>query len=370
MNITRHNYEEFFLLYIDNELNSSDRKAVEEFVAMNPDLKEELMMLQDTVLPSEKEASLGDKSFLYRHESNTEIVNNSNFEEYFVLYGDEELTNEEKAATELFVYKNPQHQAAFELIQKVRYTADTSIVFPDKESLYRSEKDEKVIVFRWWRVAVAAAVLLFLGISAWLYISSPKNEGSLAEGNKKPATTSPVNTGTTAADKEEANQKTNLAENNTGKNTTEIKSLDKKAILKESYNQTKEAPLVAVNTPAEIKNTTESNFPTETDVTLKGSTIAKTDEPTKNQVINTGIAATNPLPDSPVGLESTNATYTVDNTESDKDNFAVLTSNVSSKNKMRGFFRKVTRVVEKATNISPGDENKGIHIANFEIALK
>lgn len=368
MNITRHNYEEFFLLYVDNELNVSDRKAVEEFVAMNPDLKEELMMLQDTVLPLEKEASLGDKSFLYRHASTTEMVNDTNFEEYFVLYGDDELTNEEKAATELFVYKNPQHQVAFELIQKVRYTADTSIVFPDKESLYRSEKDEKVIVFRWWRVAVAAAVLLFLGISAWLYISTPKNESSIANGPKEPAITVPSNT--KPAEKEEIIQKSSLAENTADKNSTEIKTQNKKSVIKEVTNKTQEAPLLAVNEIPDRKNSTDSNFPSDSDVTLKGSTIAKVDESNKNQVINTGIAAVNPLPDSPVGPESTNANYVADNTDTDKDNFAVLTSNVSSKNKMRGFFRKVTRVVEKATNIGPGEDKKGIHIANFEIALK
>ena len=368
MNITRHNYEEFFLLYVDNELNVSDRKAVEEFVAMNPDLKEELMMLQDTVLPLEKEASLGDKSFLYRHASTTEMVNDTNFEEYFVLYGDDELSNEEKAATELFVYKNPQHQVAFELIQKVRYTADASIVFPDKESLYRSEKDEKVIVFRWWRVAVAAAVLLFLGVSAWLYISIPKNESSIANGPKEPAITVPSKT--KPAEKEEIIQKSSLAENTTDKNSTEIKTQEKKSVIKEVTSKTQDAPLLAVNEIPERKNSTDSNFPSYTDVTLKGSTIAKVDESDKNQVINTDIAAVNPLPDSPVGPESTTANYVADNTDTYKDNFAVLTSNVSSKNKMRGFFRKVTRVVEKATNIGPGEDKKGIHIANFEIALK
>lgn len=67
MEINRNNYEEFFLLYTDNELPAGDRKAVEEFVRLHPDLKEELDILMETILIPQ-EIVFENKEELYKEE--------------------------------------------------------------------------------------------------------------------------------------------------------------------------------------------------------------------------------------------------------------------------------------------------------------
>ena len=158
--INRQNYEEYFLMYVDDELNATEKHAVEDFVDQHPDLKIELEMLQKSIL-SPDPVVFHDKDLLLKNSSS--LVNETNYEEYFVLYGDDELDSDQKDGVEQFVYTNPGYQAEFELIQKARLQADPHIVFPDKAGLYRTEEeDEKVVVIRWWRIAAAAVLFIFL----------------------------------------------------------------------------------------------------------------------------------------------------------------------------------------------------------------
>lgn len=66
MNLTRHNYEEYFLLYVDGELADSDRLAVEAFLQEHPDLGEEMDDLRRTVLSPADDVFTIDKTLLYR----------------------------------------------------------------------------------------------------------------------------------------------------------------------------------------------------------------------------------------------------------------------------------------------------------------
>ena len=97
MNINRHNYEEFFLLYIDNELNVDQKKQVELFVQENPDLEEELVMLKQSRLIPDDSIVFDRKHLLMKeedapHSSNHSFINLNNYEQWLIMYVDDELS--------------------------------------------------------------------------------------------------------------------------------------------------------------------------------------------------------------------------------------------------------------------------------------
>src|SRR4029078_9784511 len=105
MNIDRHNYEEYFLLYIDNELNVDQKKQVELFVQENPDLEEELVMLKQARLIPDDSVVFDKKHLLMEEERaspNHSFINLNNYEQWLIMYVDDELHEEEKIAVKKF----------------------------------------------------------------------------------------------------------------------------------------------------------------------------------------------------------------------------------------------------------------------------
>jgi hypothetical protein len=66
--INENNYETFFMSYIDNELNATERAAVEAFVLTDSKYTEELALFEKTKVhtPSTESIEMEDKIFLYR----------------------------------------------------------------------------------------------------------------------------------------------------------------------------------------------------------------------------------------------------------------------------------------------------------------
>lgn len=364
--INRHNYEEYFLLYIDDELTTAERTAVEEFLNMHPDLKIELEMLQQSTLQSEH-IVFHEKDLLLKNTSSK--INANNYEEYFVLYADDELNNEEKDSVEQFVYCNAQYQAEFELILKAKVEADRHVVFPDKSLLYRTEKeDEKVFVLRWWKIAAAAVALFFLTGAGWYIISEEKTTTGIVNTtpNKKPASpvpAEPVQKPEGLGQKPEGLVKTNSAGSEvTSSPIINAVVANKAPAARKKVKQTPEQMLTEIKVPE--KATEGRNIQLATNVATKRPEV-KIGEMGAASNISMQSNSNKKIVDEAMGpVEENVYAFTASN-----DDIEILNTTVSKKNKLRGLFRKVSRVVEKTTSIEPGDV-KGIRIANFELDLK
>ena len=184
LHINQHNYEEFFLLYVDGELSATDKQAVDRFVQENPHFAIELEMLQQAQLPIEA-WSFDDKDLLYRN--GAAEINTDNHEEQFLLYVDDELDADGKEQVERFVLQHPALQESFTRLKQTRLVPEL-ILFPDKASLYREEKKERPVIYmRWQRIAVAA-VLTGVAVLLWTVIPQQRNsEPVLAQQTVAPA---------------------------------------------------------------------------------------------------------------------------------------------------------------------------------------
>ena len=347
MNINRNNYEEYFLLYADKELSAEEKSMVEMFVKQNADLEEEFIMLLQSVVKPDTAIRLSDKNFLYKNEG---FIDETNYEEKFLLYNDTELSFTEIEETEKFVLSNPFLEKEFSLLQQVRYEPDTSIVFPDKKSLYKKEDDSKVIPFRW--KALAAAILL--GIGLWTGVNywqrnkadkivaakqttEPKEKTPLKPVEQKENTSNPLVTTNQNATlpktiqngidnpvKKQIQSQQNVTVKNSQTNKPEVKIIEQKV---EKKNED-----IAVNEPqvkTQVNKTNELPQPINT-----------TSEPNDKTVTRAPV------------LQTTNyaqpASYIAD-AEVKKENYVFynITTEEFKKSKVGNFLKKVKRVIER-----------------------
>lgn len=388
MQITRHNYENFFLLYVDNELSAADRKAVDVFVQANPDLRIELEALQQTVVKAD-DIILDKKDWLYREEEITAL------QESLLLYADDELTAAEKQPVELLLATDETAKNEWSILSKTKLKPDMAVVFPDKKLLYRHEGG-RVVGFNWRRVA-AAAVLL--GIVTWVGVSVYKNKfitpvkNEVLAGNSKEHTlpsqketttannSSAKNTGEQNDETNEmivANVQKNTITLSTGNDNTNVKTVEHK-----NYQPANESMMAQVkeknkndnNLPKpnfENINNTGSNQSITANVTpvnnyasrVSGNNAAVVRK-TADEGITGSIASNDNRNNTPPNIIAVANKET--NNEATGNSYLDVDNDKSKRTSLGGFLRKAKRIIERTTKVNTGD---GIKVAGFEIALK
>ena len=244
MKININNYEEFFLMYADNELTPQDRTEVEDFIQQNPQFKEEFLLICDAILTPETQV-FSFKDSLYKTEDTTA---KSSTEEKLLLYIDNELSKEEMASTELAIAGNDHLKKEASILMNTRSLPDLSITYPNKFSLYKKEERKAPIL--WFKWAAAAAISIGFGWFSVGYFTTSK--AVLQQSNSvavKPSVTpqnqvinnsnptnqaiNPTTTNLSTDNKEtlaQSSQKTNTRGDDIIKNATNNKQ-DKKSVI-------------------------------------------------------------------------------------------------------------------------------------------
>ncbi len=371
MNINRNNYEEYFLLYTDNELSVAERNMVDTFVAANPDLQEELLMLQQSVVKP-MEVDFPGKAGLLKPET----INTAT-EEKLLLLLDNELKGKEKAAVLSLIQYNNAVKKEWEILQQTKLAVADNIIFNHKPLLYKKEEG-KVVAIKWWRIAAAA---MLIGFGLWgtvSYLNTANQEGTVGKTAGVEAKSQTGNAAKTGSADEDSSQ-TVAADQMAGiVNTVNAKTENavndvantKQPAVKNNLVQPKEKPVQRDNTNPtagiEEKEKENDRLLLETiNKEERNKEIYVAVQPETKSNITEGII------DNSSAVKNTIAINTsVKNDTGDNETFVFdPEEDKPRKTKLGGFFKRVKRVLERKTKIKTGNDDE-VRIANMSFAMQ
>jgi hypothetical protein len=377
MNINLHNYETFFLMYVDNELLAAEREMVEAFVGMYPYLREELELLQDTVLQMEDDMIL-DK---------TSLLKSAAVEEWMLLHVDNELTGDAKDKLLQLIQSNESLQKDWKLLQQTKLDSQEVCVFEDKALLYRKEKS-KLIRFAYVRWAAAAALIaagFFVGVNM---LNKPKG-AEIAVQPTLPKTTID-NANNNASAKElvgiEKDDKYNAGQTVPNKNETINQATDISNQQKQLVSSKEEAPF------KNNKKSAKSDEPTPQQMEYASFEKNKNKLPDNKAIIKNTVGGNESLlntgtqdltinlkekPEQRTGLKTVINTSKEGNTmvmaslntntDDNNDHIFLMDEDDVNRSKAGTFFKRLKRTVARTAGVKPGSSLK---IAGLEFAVK
>lgn len=362
MKIDRHNYEEYFILYWDNELTAVQKQAVEEFVQQNPDVQEEFRVFGETRFIPDGEKLFADKEFLQTGSA----VNITNIEERLLSYIDDELSAEEEKAVEKYAAHYPAVKKELEILQRTKLQPETEIVFADKSVLYRREEKTPVISMTWFRVAVAAAIILIAGFATLRFLNNGKQDEEIpfvdaGKGKTNPAISTDSKKDIPATDEEK--KKDELAKQEPPVADKKEKENKKPPVENLAVNKTK--PENKNNLPREGSGIKTKTNPDANTIT---SDIAAVDIPNLKQKDFTAAEKyKTELTANPNVTIQPGYALNLQEPANDKE---VTANNQKEKGGLKEFLRKTTRVFERRTNVKATTDDNKLLVGAFAVSLK
>lgn len=383
MKINRHNYEEYFILYLDNELSSEERLMVEAFVQQHSDLRDELQLLAQFKLKPDEEVVFAHKEQLFFAKETAENELQPEMNSALLLYLDNELSPAQKNELETAMKNNPLLKKEWDLLLRTRLQPE-QIVCSFKDTLYKTEKPVRQFWVK-WRYAAAAILLLAMAVSAIVVFTGNKkaSDNPVVKTNQQDRKPNEVVQDNNKVKVESFTQPENIVQPEVVKEEALVKEIkpvaptiisknsndNKNEMVKQAAKIEKQLPVPALEKPEETiainQNRNSNNLPLPENNPYLRTDIKKTDISTT--------AFNKPEPDPEAMIPKTNkVTNTI--AASYNNNPAIVDEQESGKDnkKSRGLFRKILRTVVKRTNaVTNDDENDDkLLIGGFAIRLK
>jgi hypothetical protein len=372
IHITTKNCEEYFVLYYDNELDATTKKAVEDFVAAHPSEQENFQLFGKLQIAPGKEEVFSEITSLYHLPSATYTE--------LVTYFDGEMPEKEAARFSEKINNEPLLQQELALLSQTKLIPDTAVKFMGIESLYRKERKSTPVIPLWMRFAAAAAVLLFVAWMAFWRNDGTQPVKEQVANNKVPAVNNPVvtpnttqqaPTTTTVAQTPVVNEYKNALPVNTSLNNNNNNNPVVTSVLPERNNnkqviqkvpgpelKVNEAPVLVQQEqqpenklPADIKKIIENQK------NVEPVMVAQAD-PVKNNITENKIANES--------AEQINvASQQESSSSSSLSVLNIPADQIANNGKLKSVGRKISRFFERRIKNS----NKSISIGGVEVAL-
>ncbi len=235
--ITLENYEQYFLLSVDKELNNEYEVKLVNFLKVNPALQKDFSLLQKTRVDTISVTF--NKSLLLKNTN--PLFSENNVAEILCSYLDKETTVDQNIAIEQMLQNDTSLQKEITLLKNTKLQKET-IIYPYKKHLLRKEEKAVRVLPIWLRYATAACLLL---ITTIYFGKNYFNKNQQVEDN--PIVKTPNNNNTNII----ANKDTTFVINNSVAKDVIIKvdenkgtlPNDKKALLENKINQVVNIPL-------------------------------------------------------------------------------------------------------------------------------
>lgn len=342
------NYEEYFILYMDNELQPQQKLMVEDFISQHPHLTEELEILMNTKLPVD-EVRFSGKEELFSPAMKENVLDES-----LLLYVDDELAASEKKTVEEKIKTDKDFSLQHSILMRTKLDASEKITYPNKKELYRHT--ERVVSFKIWMRVAAAVILLLLGS---LFFLTNRNEKLPVD----EVVTMPII-------------------NNTPIIRQENEAIPVEQLLKQQVPVQQNAPLVKIPSTKKAINPVVKNITPGDKIKnqMKNDDMAYEDNqvPKERDVIKFDAKRFTDV-SSPYSfnkpITAKNVTFNFNqayNTTEDQQEAAVTDGDFKNKKTTRakGFFRKVSRFIERNTGIGTVNADNELLIAGLSLKLK